>query len=293
MLILSDIIFGVDRTADSLLRKKLLFFLALWSMTVSVMWFYTIAFYLFFGGNGSLFWGGVFLSLIHSACPFIYRKTKSLVISGIVLSLSGLAFQVQTCLVSTGISSPVGIWFSFHPILLAFFTNLKVIIFSVILNIMVVSFLVFVEIYGYLPSNIFSEDVRLFTAISSFVGLDILVVVFSIFTVKIHGLKSKMQSAMTISNRTAHEINNPLSVIIMSLEGINRNLLDPENNKRLDIALKNSLRIKQYIDIARKMSTELKDLDKLLNMKTINIDLNCDAIDENVEGHKKPLLARD
>ncbi|MFK7827486.1 MAG: sensor histidine kinase [Oligoflexales bacterium] len=194
--------------------KALLF---LWLSTVTVMWLYVAFCYHSFEGWGVVTIGGIIFTIIHSLAPIVFYKTGSLAITGMFVSFTGLGFQTIFCLYSGGIFSPAAIWFSLHPVILAFFANIPVIMVSVGLNAIIVLSLYLIEVSGYLPQDNLSESFRYAMNISSYLGLDILIAVFTIVTVYIHQKNSDIISAKKemIENLVrilSHDLCNPLTV---------------------------------------------------------------------------------
>lgn len=194
--------------------KALLF---LWLSTVTVMWLYVVFCYYSFKGWGVVTVGGAIFSFIHSLAPLMFYRTGSLAITGMFVSFSGLGFQTLFCLYSGGIFSPAAIWFSLHPVILAFFASIPVIMVSVGLNAVIVVSLYLTEVYGYLPQDVLSDSHRYVMNMSSYLGLDILIAIFTIVTVYVHQknsdiISSKKDMIENLVRILSHDLCNPLTV---------------------------------------------------------------------------------
>lgn len=127
--------------------------LLLWLVTVTVMWVYVVFCYYGFGGWGIVPGGGMIFSLIHSLAPFVFYKSGSLAMTGMLISFTGLCFQTLFCIYSGGILSPAAIWLPLHPVMLAFFANIPTIMTSVTINAIILISLYLFEIYALLPQD--------------------------------------------------------------------------------------------------------------------------------------------
>lgn len=192
--------------------------LILWSSTTFVMWLYVLYCFLAFGFHYPMPWGGLIFTLIHTITPVIFYLTQSYAISGLVISLSGLGFQTLFCIYSGGVYSPAAIWLTLHPVILGFFGNTRLIIFSVVLNFTIVLSLYFGGLLGHLPLDILPPTFRDIMIISSYVGLDILVAVFTIVAIRVHTAKNKelyksRELTENLLRILCHDISTPLTII--------------------------------------------------------------------------------
>ena len=207
--------------------------LILWTATTFVMWLYVLYCFLAFGNNSPMPWGGLVFTLIHTITPFVFYLTQSYAITGLFISLSGLGFQTLFCIYSGGVYSPAAIWLTLHPVILGFFGNTRLIIFSVILNFTIVLSLYFAGLLGYLHLDILPPVFRDIMIISSYVGLDILVAVFTIVAIRTHTAKNRelFKSRELTENLVrilCHDISTPLTIIKNSTQHLNP--LEIENN---------------------------------------------------------------
>lgn len=124
--------------------------------------------------------GGTLLTLIHLCSPIIYRKTQNLPLTGIVISLTGFSFQVLFSLYNGGIYSPSLIWLTVHPVILSFFGNRKLVILSIIINLLTLIALFFLTTNNMIPKNQLSEDFTTAMMISSLFFLDIIVAIYTL-----------------------------------------------------------------------------------------------------------------
>lgn len=202
--------------------------LILWTCTTSVMWLYVLYCFFVFGANYPVPWGGLIFSIIHSLVPVVFYYTQSFSITGLVLSLSGLGFQTLFCIYTGGVYSPAAIWLTFHPVILGFFGSAELIVFQVILNFFIVLSLYFFGNLGLLPPSVLPTIFRDGMIISCYVGLDVLIAVFTIMAIRINNerneeLKNSRELTENLLRILCHDINNPLSIIKVSSK-----FLDPE-----------------------------------------------------------------
>lgn len=205
--------------------------LILWTCTTIVMWLYVLYCFFVFGAKYPIPWGGVVFSIIHSLVPVVFYYTQSFSISGLVLSLSGLGFQTIFCIYTGGIYSPAAIWLTFHPVILGFFGSAELIAFQVVLNFFIVVFLYITGNLGFLPSSILPAVFRDGMIISCYVGLDVLIAIFTIMAIRINNerneeLNKSRELTENLLRILCHDINNPLSIIKVSSK-----YLDPETLK--------------------------------------------------------------
>ena len=202
----------------------------LWMATTTVMWLYVYYTYNAFRGlDQTVVIGGLIATIIHTLSPIVFKITQSFTFTGLTISLSGLFFQTLFCLFSGGAYSPSTIWLSFHPVILGFFGSTPWIIFSVSLNTIIILGMTLLGFYGMLPPNILPQLFRDGMIVTSYVGLDILVALFTIVAIKINNDKNKQlaESRDLTENLVrilCHDIRNPLTTIKIS-----SSLLTPEN----------------------------------------------------------------
>lgn len=194
--------------------------LFLWGGTTTFMWFYSLYTFLAFE-NDIVVYLGLTFTILHSLTPYIFYLTQSLIISGLTISLTGLAFQVAFGVHSGGVFSPVMIWLSFHPVILAFFGNNKLIFFSVVLNAFIIMALYFIGLTGLLPPNTLPQSFHDGMLITSFIGLDILIAVFTIWAIKVNEektqeIKGNKELIENLVRVLCHDLSNPIMVAKMS-----------------------------------------------------------------------------
>ncbi len=182
------------------------------------MWLYVIYCFLGWGSHYPVPWGGLIFSIIHTTVPLIFYLTQSYLVSGLVLSLSGLGFQTLFCVYTGGVFSPAAIWLALHPVILGFFGNTRLIISQIVLNSIIVVSLYLCGFYKMLPPNILPDLFRDGMIISSYVGLDFLVAIFTIAAIKMnseknHKLNLSRELTENLLRVLSHDINNPLSII--------------------------------------------------------------------------------
>lgn len=207
----------IDRS--TLIKTRAL--LILWTATTTIMWLYVLYCFLGWGSNYPVPWGGLIFSIIHTTVPLIFYLTQSYLVSGLVLSLSGLGFQTLFCIYTGGVFSPAAIWLALHPVILGFFGNTRLIISQIVLNSIIVISLYLCGFYGILPPNILPDLFRDGMVISSYIGLDFLVAIFTIAAIKTNNEKNyKLHLSRELTENLlrvlSHDINNPLSIIRMS-----------------------------------------------------------------------------
>ena len=255
--------------------------LALWAATVSFMWFYVVFCYYGFGGWGPVTTGGIIFSILHSLTPLVFFTSGSMKITGMVLSFTGLGFQALFCVYSGGVFSPSAIWFSLHPVLLAFFGDISIIVVSICLNVIIILSLYFAEVFGVLPANQLPASFHYAMNISSYIGLDILIALFTILTVYIHKKNNKIISAKKdmIENFIkilSHDINNPLTVSRAQTHRLKKGKITPEQAVE-----KISFANHQILDIVTSVRHWMAHKEGKMNLK--NEDILCSDIVDHVQ----------
>ncbi|MCK6595143.1 MAG: HAMP domain-containing histidine kinase [Bacteriovoracaceae bacterium] len=277
--------------------------LILWAATTTVMWLYVFYCYkAFHGTNQTVVIGGTIFSILHTLSPLIFLLTQSFSVTGLWISLTGLSFQTLFCLYSGGAHSPSTIWLSFHPVILAFFGNIPLIIFSVILNTFIIITMVILGQYGFLPPNILPSLFRDGMIVTSYIGLDVLVALFTILAIRFNNSKNKELSESkelteNLVRILCHDINNPLTTMKISasllnpekgelnpkvLARLNRSIQDVQNiiqsvhmwnvHKDGKITLKN-----EQIPVAELLEHIHNSFPERLQQKSITYQVNCQA----------------
>ena len=277
--------------------------LILWAATTTVMWLYVFYCYkAFHGTNQTVVIGGTIFSILHTLSPLIFLLTQSFSVTGLWISLTGLSFQTLFCLYSGGAHSPSTIWLSFHPVILAFFGNIPLIIFSVILNTFIIITMVILGQYGFLPPNILPSLFRDGMIVTSYIGLDVLVALFTILAIRFNNSKNKELSESkelteNLVRILCHDINNPLTTMKISasllnpekgelnpkvLERLNRSIQDVQNiiqsvhmwnvHKDGKITLKN-----EQIPVAELLEHIHNSFPERLQQKSITYQVKCQA----------------
>lgn len=190
-------------------------FLLVWLTTTFIMWFYVwFSFFVYdFDIVGEL---GIIYSLIHTLTPLFYRHSKSLVLAGLAISLSALAFQVTFAIFNGGIHSPSAIWFTAHPVIMSFFGSKRLIIFSIALNTLVVLALTFMGNYGFFPADALPLSYTEWMTITSLILMDIVIASYTIVFIT-----TTAQSASKLAQRNeiienlmriiSHDVNNTIT----------------------------------------------------------------------------------
>lgn len=277
--------------------------LILWAATTTVMWLYVFYCYkAFHGTNQTVVIGGTIFSILHTLSPLIFLLTQSFSVTGLWISLTGLSFQTLFCLYSGGAHSPSTIWLSFHPVILAFFGNIPLIIFSVVLNTVIIITMVILGQYGFLPPNILPSLFRDGMIVTSYIGLDVLVALFTILAIRFNNSKNKELSESkelteNLVRILCHDINNPLTTMKISasllnpekgelnpkvLERLNRSIQDVQNiiqsvhmwnvHKDGKITLKN-----EQIPVAELLEHIHNSFPERLQQKGITYQVKCQA----------------
>jgi len=208
--------------------------------TDCVMWAYVVYSFIVFKGFHLVTLGGILFSIIHTMAPWIFFRTQSHTKASLVISFSGLAFQLLFCIYSGGVYSPVAIWFSLHPVILGFFASIEYIYLSVILNTGILIGLHLIELNGMLPASILPVEFKNSIVLTSYIGLDILIALFTIsafmvYTRKNNELARSKELSEYLLRILAHDISNPLTVIRYYSDQLDKdtNLITPQIAERI------------------------------------------------------------
>ncbi len=223
--------FSIDNQSirmDASEQRQVASFIKVWISTTIIMWSYVglSYFVLPFPKVGHL---GVLYSIIHTLTPFVYRYTKSLVYSGLNISLSGLLFQTTFCIYNGGIHSPGAIWFTIHPVIISFFASRRLILFSVILNSIIVLLLTYLGTKGFFPTDYIEPSHTELLRISALIGLDILIAVYTIVFINTtkkseQDIAQRNEMIENLMKIIAHDIGSSLSTSSLSTKLILRDL---------------------------------------------------------------------
>lgn len=205
-----------------------------------VMWGYSIYCYFAFKGFHLVTIAGIIFSIIHTLTPLVFYRTQSHTKASLTISFSGLAFQFIFCIYSGGVYSPAGIWLSLHPVILGFFASIGYIYLSVILNSLLLVGLHIIEVSGYLPTSALPTEFKNSIVLTSYIGLDILIALFTISAYLVYKRKnSELHRSKELSEYLlrilAHDVSNPLTVIRYYSDQLSQNHLSitPQIAERL------------------------------------------------------------
>jgi signal transduction histidine kinase len=271
----------------------------MWSYVVFSYWvfpFKTVAIY------------GLVCSILHTFSPVIYKYSKSLTLTGLNISITGLIFQFVYCLFNDGIYSPAAIWFTAHPVIISFFSSKRLIYFSVILNIFVVLLLTYLGNNALLPADVLDQGFTQAMTISSLIGLDIIIATYTIVFINstknsYKELEERNELIEGLIRIISHDINNSLTISDISLNWLDTFNLEPVAIRKLNLIKRSNKEILEICTMVRewiksndtKLELELKDIplksivshidssfaDQLKN-KNIYLKLNNDVNDEQL-----------
>jgi signal transduction histidine kinase len=193
-------------------------FLFSWIGTDIFMWLYVLYCIFAFGPTHTVTMGGLFCTILHSTVPAILYFSQSHSLSAFVLSVTGLAFQTLFCIYNGGVYSPAAIWLALHPVILGFFGGISLLFCSIIINSSIIFLLYYFGSIGHLPIDALSVHFKDAMIVSSFIGLDILVGVFTIATIRSNAIRNEELSknkelTENLLRILAHDINNPLTIL--------------------------------------------------------------------------------
>lgn len=209
-------------------RVRIRALLILWFFTTLIMWFYVLYCMLAFPLNSPLPWIGLIFTLLHTSTPWLFKHTQCFKVAGLNISLTGLGFQTCFCLFTGGVYSPAAIWLAVHPVILAFFGTIEVICFSVALNSLIIILMYVAGLYNLLPQNNLPQNFKDTMLLSSYIGLDFLIAIFTIMAIKINlkknqELNKSKELSECLVRILCHDINNPLSIIQIAGKQLSKN----------------------------------------------------------------------
>lgn len=247
-------------------------FILVWTSTVVIMWFYVLFSYSVFDFStvGHI---GLICTILHTLTPTIYRHSKSLVLAGLNISLTALIFQVTFCIFNGGIDSPSAIWFTAHPVIISYFASKRLILLSVVLNMVAVLGLTFIGNSGFFPEDTLTKNFTDWMRISSLIFLDIIIATYTIVF-----MNTTKQNEIELSKRNelienlmriiSHDINNALTVSTLSTR-----LLENKIEKEDLVMFKSINMIKnsnnQIIEISKSIQEWMKTNDNSMNLKIL------------------------
>lgn len=246
----------IKNRTDSDYYNKTLGLFASFCATDAIMWFYVLYCYQAFNGFHAVTIGGLIFTLLHTMAPLVFFLTQSHSYTTVLIALTGLGFQTLFCIYTGGIFSPAAIWFSLQPVILGFFGSTILIYFSVALNAIIILGMHFLQSHSYLPIDTLAQNFRSWVIITSFIGLDFLVAVFTIaaihtYTKKNNELERSKELTENLIRILAHDINNPLSVLRFYGPYLNSNpeKIDQTIAERIDKCSEDIQRITESVTI--------------------------------------------
>ncbi len=253
-------------------RRKVKGFVEVWVSTTLIMWFYVaFSFIVFdFSTVGLL---GIIYSVFHTLTPVIYRYTSSLTLAGLNISLTAIFFQITFCIFNGGIHSPSAIWFTAHPVIISFFASRSLILFSVILNMIVVTALTLLGNYGYFPIDSLTSELTQTMMISSLIGLDIVIATYTlVFISKSRAsereLSERNELIENLLRIIGHDISNALQVSTLSSRSLEKYIDNEKARGKLDQIHKSNQKI---TEIANSVKQWMKTNDSTIALKQENI----------------------
>lgn len=254
--------------------RKIRSFIYVWVSTTLIMWFYVIfSFWVFdFFTVGIL---GLIYSIIHTLTPIIYRLRPSLTLAGITISLTGLAFQITFAIYNGGITSPSAIWFTAHPVIISFFSSKRLILFSVIMNMLVVTTLTYLGNNNYFPNDSLPESLTELMTISSLIGLDLLIATYTLVFImttesKQSELEKRNEQIESLMRIIGHDIGNALSVSTLTARSLEKFDHEPKVLKKLGLINKANAQISE---ITHSIVQWMKANDKSMNLQITKVSL--------------------
>lgn len=249
-------------------------FIYVWLTTTVIMWFYVIFSYTVYDiaivGNI-----GLLCSLVHTITPYIYKKTKSKVLSGLNITITAIIFQVTFALYNGGVDSPSIIWLTVHPVIISFFASKRLILFSVLLNMILVTGLTILGKIGYFSNDLLTSDFTDWMRLSTLIFLDIIIATYTVVFIN-----TTKQSEIDLKNRNdlienlmriiTHDINNALVVSTLSTKMLESDLQENSKAKEKLNLISNSNN--QIIEISKSILSWMKANDNQipLNIKPVN-----------------------
>lgn len=218
-----------------------------------VMWLYVLFCYHAFNGWHIVTIGGLIFTILHTFAPLVFYYTQSHIYTSLTISLTGLCFQTLFCLYSGGTFSPSAIWLPLHPVILGFFGSINLIYVSIFINSSIYLVMLYLSRVNLLPLDVLPTTFKNYMIVSSYVGLDILVALFTIAAIRTYIKKNnELQKSKELTENLirilAHDINNPLTALRYYTNEIYKNpnyKIEPKVAERLN---KSSLDIEKITE---------------------------------------------
>jgi len=248
--------------------KKATPFIVVWLPTTIIMWFYVFFSYSVFD-TPLVATLGLTYTIVHTLVPVLYRVYPSLTMAGLTISLSALAFQITFAIFNGGINSPAAIWFTIHPVVISFFASKRLVLFSVLLNMIIVTTLTILGMKGFFPLDQLSKNLTETMAITSLIGLDILIAVYTfvyMFTAEKaqKELEKKNELFENLIRIVSHDIKNSLNISDLSIRSLGRHIDDTELTAKLEKIKRSN---DQINDISKTVLSWLKSNEMSFNLE--------------------------
>jgi signal transduction histidine kinase len=234
---------------------KIIAFIQVWISTTIIMWCYVVfSFSIFEDSTVGIL--GLTYTIIHTLTPVIYRYTTSLPIAGLTISISALLFQITFCIYNGGIYSPSAIWFTAHPVIISFFASKRLIIVSVVLNVIVVMGLTLLGNQGIFPVDTLSSSLTQTMMISSLIGLDIIIATYTVvFITKTQTNEKELSNRnILIENLMriiSHDINNALTTSMLAAGSLENDITSDTSVKKLNLINRSNKQINEITNSVR------------------------------------------
>ena len=290
--------------------EKVSILLFLWVFTTIIMWLYFIFCLHAFPSGNPVPWGGLIFTILHTLAPLILYFTQSISTTSLSISLTGLCFQTLFCIYNEGIYSPAAIWLALHPVILGFFGSTVLIIYSVSLNFIIFSGLFLLGHFQLLPLDTLSPSFKFYMVLTSYIGLDFLVAIFTIGSIQLfkkinNEIRTNKEQKENLLHILCHDLSNTIQIIMSSAQKAKKapTREDGSYEKILGKIFMASNLQKELINHVRKMEMiqsgkqpmilDLIDVSEVLNLskeiftdrcieKNINLDIQIDSIDNTL-----------
>lgn len=266
--------YGHTNVTDEI-QRRIRAFILVWVSTTLIMWFYVFFSFAVYDFP-TVGIGGFIFSFIHTLVPIIYRFRPSLTIAGLIISLTALAFQITFAVFNGGIHSPSAIWFTAHPVIISFFASKRLVLFSVVLNMITVTTLTYLGQQGYFPDNSLSQSLTELMTISSLIGLDIIIATYTLVFImttetKQNELEKRNEQIESLMRIIGHDIGNALSVSTLTARSLEKFNHEPKVLKKLGLINKAN---SQISEITHSIVQWMKANDKSMNLQISKVSLS-------------------
>lgn len=245
---------AVKQNAGERLRSKLV--VAATLITSVLMWSYAWTSFIYID-HISLRYTGFVYTLIHLSALLTLRFGGSIALCTNNILIPGYLFQVHFSILNGGPESHVIMWIAILPVIAGLLAGQRLAIIWGIVVIATAALMITMVSLGFVFPQALAEGGNIVLAILTIMGFLILNSLFTVIILKYEqwrtdAMHQRMLSKSNVLRVMSHDINNPLSALVMSAHVLDRKIKTDDPSKTyVEKVLRHSKRIHEILESAR------------------------------------------